>query len=46
MRRRKMKIKYVSGDSDTYEQEVDQLEALLERRFHKGKTLVGMIPTR
>ena len=27
----------MSSDSDTDEEDVDQLEALLARRFHKGK---------
>ena len=31
------KTKYFSSDSDTDEEYVDQLEALLARRFHKGK---------
>ena len=31
------KVKYVSNDSSTDEDDVDQLEALLARRFHRGK---------
>ena len=31
------KMKYVSSDSSTDEEDVDQLEALLARRFHRGK---------
>ena len=31
------KGKNISGDSSTDEDDVDQLEALLARRFHKGK---------
>ena len=31
------KIKYVSSDSSTNEEDVEQLEALLARRFHRGK---------
>ena len=33
-KKKKNKTKYVSSDSDTY---VEQLEALLARRFYKGK---------
>ena len=32
---KKRKIKHVFSDSDTNEEDVEQLEALLERRFHK-----------
>jgi len=31
------KVIYTSIDSDTDEEDVDQLEALLARRFHRGK---------
>ena len=31
------KGKHVSSDSNTDEDDVDQLEALLARRFHRGK---------
>ena len=31
------KGKYVSSDSSTDKDDVDQLEALLARRFHRGK---------
>ena len=34
---KKKKTKYVSSDSDTNEKDVDHLEALLARRFHRGK---------
>lgn len=34
---KKKKTKYVSSDSDIDEEDVDQLEALLARRFHRGK---------
>ena len=30
----------MSSDSDTDEEDVEQLEALLERRFHKGKLTI------
>ena len=36
-KKKKKKIKYVSSGSDTHEEDVEQLEALLARRFHKGK---------
>ena len=36
-KRKKKNKKYVSNDSDTNEEDVEQLEALLERRFDKGK---------
>ena len=36
-KKKKENIKYVSIDSDTNEEDVEQLEALLGRRFHKGK---------
>ena len=34
---KKRRIKHVFGDSDTDEEDVNQLEALLARRLHKGK---------
>ena len=34
---KKKRTKYVSSDSDIDEEDVDQLEALLARRFHRGK---------
>ena len=34
---KKKRKKYVSNDSDTNEEDVDQLEALMARRFHRGK---------
>ena len=36
-KKKKKKKKYVSNNSDTDEKNVEQLEALLARRFHKGK---------
>ena len=36
-KKKKKKIKYVSNDNDIDKEDVDQLEALLERRFHRGK---------
>ena len=36
-KKKKKKKKYVSSDSDIYEEDVDQLEALLARIFHRGK---------
>jgi len=36
-KKKKKKTKYVSSDSNTYEEDVDQLEALKERIFHRGK---------
>ena len=36
-KKRSGKGKYVSSDSSTDEDDVDQLEALLARRFHRGK---------
>ena len=35
--KKKKKKKYVCNDSDTDEEDVEQLEALLARRFRKGK---------
>lgn len=35
--KKKKNLKYVSSDSDTNKEDVDRLEALLERRFHRGK---------
>ena len=34
---KKKNLKYVSSDSDIDEEDVDQLEALLSRRFCRGK---------
>ena len=39
--KKKRKIKYASSDSNTDEEDVEQLEALLARIFHKGK---GKLP--
>ena len=36
-KKKKKKEKYVSSDSDIDEEDVDQLEALLARRFHRGR---------
>ena len=36
-KKKKKKIKYASSDNNTDEEDVEQLEALLARRFHKGK---------
>ena len=35
--KKKSKIKYASSDSNTDEEDIEQLEALLARRFHRGK---------
>ena len=35
--KKKKKVKYVSSDSKKKEKNVEQLEALLARRFHRGK---------
>lgn len=35
--KKKRKIKYVSSNNDTDEEGVEQLEALLVRRFHRSK---------
>ena len=35
--KKKKKIKHMSSDSNTNEEDVNQLEALLARRFHRGK---------
>ena len=35
--KKRRKIKYVSSDSDIDEEDIEQLEAILERRFHRGK---------
>ena len=44
-KKKKRKIKYASSDNDTNEEDVEQLEALLARRFHKGKDkLNGKLP--
>ena len=41
----KKKKKYLSSDSDTNEEDVEQIEALLARRFHKGKgNFKGKLP--
>ena len=37
MRRRRKKDKHVSRDNDIDDEDVDQLEALLARRFYRGK---------
>ena len=34
---KKNKIKYASSDSNTDEEDIEELEALLVRRFHRGK---------
>ena len=36
-KKKKIKIKYASSDSNTDEEDVEQLEELLARRFHGGK---------
>ena len=36
-KKKKRKIKYTSSDRNTDEEDVEQLEALLARRFHRGK---------
>lgn len=36
-KKKKRKIKYVFSNSDRDEEDIKQLEALLARRFHKGK---------
>ena len=35
--KKKKKVKYGSSDNDIDEEDVEQLEALLARRFHRGK---------
>ena len=40
--KKKRKIKHVSSDSDTNEEDVEQLEEMLTRRFHRGKKKVQM----
>ena len=40
-KKKKGKIKYTSSDSNTDEEDIEQLEALLARRFHRGK---GKLP--
>ena len=35
--KKKKKVKYVSSDSDIDEEDVEQLEELLARIFHRGK---------
>ena len=34
---KKKKVKHVSSDSDIDKEDVEELEALLERRFYRGK---------
>ena len=36
-KKKKRKIEYASSDKNIDEEDVEQLEALLARRFHKGK---------
>ena len=36
-KKKKSKIKYASNDSNTDEEDVEQLEAFLARTFHRGK---------
>ena len=36
-KKKKRKIKYASNYSNTNEEDVEQLEALLAKRFHRGK---------
>ena len=36
-RKKKGKVKYVSSDSNTDEEDIEKLEALLARRIHRGK---------
>ena len=36
-KKKKGKVKYVSIDSNIDEEDIEQLEALLARRFHRGK---------
>ena len=44
-KKKKGKEKHVSSDSDIDEDDVDQLEALLARRFHRGKgSCKGKLP--
>ena len=44
-KKEKKEIKYVSNDSDIDEEDVDQLEALLARRFHRDKgNFKGKLP--
>ena len=44
--KKKKKIKYVSSDNDIDEEDVEQLEALLARRFHRGKgKFKGKLPS-
>lgn len=41
----KKKVKYVSSESDIDKEDVEHLEALLARRFHRGKgKYKGKIP--
>ena len=39
--KKKKNLKYVSSDSNIDKEDVDQLETLLARRFHRGK---GKLP--
>ena len=44
--KKKNKVKYVCNDSDTNEENVEQLEALLTRIFHRGRgKFKGKFPT-
>ena len=44
-KKKKEKTKHVSNDSDIVEEDVDQIEALLARRFQRGKgKLKGKLP--
>ena len=36
-KKKKGKVKYASSDSNIDEEDIEQLEALLARRFHRGK---------
>ena len=36
-KKKKGKVKYVSSDSNIDEEDIEKLEALLARRFHRGK---------
>ncbi len=44
-KKKKKKVKYTSNDINTDEEDVEQLETLLARRFHKGKgKFKGQLP--
>ena len=44
-KKKKSKIKYASNDNNTDEEDIEQLEALLARRFHRGKgNFKGKLP--